>query len=378
MKKRQLVILGVMLLVVALIVVAMIAGGKPEEGMPGMNMKPNNDKIKYVTVSTVEIDTVSVTIGGYGRVTSSRNVNLTAEVQGRLEEGSIALKTGQPFSKGQLLFRVNDAEQRLSLQSRKSQFLNQIASVLPDLRIDYNTNFKIWEDFFNRLDVTEPMPQLPEMSSVNEKTFLASRKVLSEYYGIKADEERLKKYAVYAPFDGIYTDVMVEVGTVVNPGTQLARIIQYNSLEVQIPIKIAEMKLIEPGVAATVYAEDRRSSWKGKVVRIGRNVNQSTQSVDVFIQVETGKDQSLYEGMYVEAMINCGVVTDASEISRKAVFEKNQVFVVEDSLLKRKTIKIEKTDDATVIAKGLQEGDLLVTEPLIGAREETRVIPVKK
>jgi membrane fusion protein (multidrug efflux system) len=375
MKKRQVIILLAFTGIIVLIASAVLMAPHQAGGMKGAGTAVAE---QFVKVKTVKNDTIKLTIEAYGRVASTRNIILSAEVSGKLEEGSVPLKSGQRFSKGALLFSVNDTEQSLALQSRKSQFMNLIAAALPDLRLDFPANFQKWEQFFNALEVSTDLPKLPATNSTSEKTFLASRSILSEYYGIQSDEERLKKYKVVAPFSGSYTDVMVEVGAVVNTGAQVARIIQYNSLEVQVPVGVSEINFLKEGAYAELYNEEGNMKWTGEVIRIGRNVNQNTQSVDAYIRIEGEEKQSLFEGMYVKAVIYGKELTNVYNLSRKAVFDHHHVFVVEDSIMKIRSITIEKANELTFIVSGLKDEELLVVQPALSARENVKVVPIKE
>jgi len=60
-------------------------------------------------------------------------------------------------------------------------------------------------------------------------------------------------------------------------------------------------------------------------------------------------------------------------IPRRAVFNANEVFVVKDGSLKKSTINVIKVNQETLVFDGLDEGTILVTEPLAGAAEGTKV-----
>lgn len=66
------------------------------------------------------------------------------------------------------------------------------------------------------------------------------------------------------------------------------------------------------------------------------------------------------------------------EIERKAVFNRNEVFIVQDSLLAKKDIKIEKINKDKIYFSGLTDGTNVVSEPLINASENTKVEILKK
>jgi len=88
---------------------------------------------------------------------------------------------------------------------------------------------------------------MPPIFDSKLKTLLATRNILSEYYNIQADQVRLSKYLVVAPFDGTITDAFADIGSVVGPGNIVANIINSGSLEVECPVSPEEIDLIKIG-----------------------------------------------------------------------------------------------------------------------------------
>ncbi len=59
------------------------------------------------------------------------------------------------------------------------------------------------------------------------------------------------------------------------------------------------------------------------------------------------------------------------EIPRASVFNHNQVFIVLDGKLVKKTINILKVNEKTLLFNGIEEGLEIVTESLINGKENT-------
>lgn len=373
MTKRQLIILGVSLLIIILIIFQLATGKKAAEKKDELSV----DNKKYVKVHRIKNDTVQLYVSGFGRVSSARNIVLSAEVQGLLQGGSVNLKPGQSFSQGQLLFKIKDTEAQLALKARKSGFLNIVSTILPDIKIDFPSNYSAWSNFLNKIDLDGNLPELPEFSSSKEKTFLAAKNVLAEYYNIRGDEERIKKYSVYAPFNGSVVDVTAEVGANVNPGSPIATIIKTMSLEVAIPVDPSDIKLLDAGNKVMLTSEDKKQSWEGKVIRIGQNINPNTQSIDVYVSANND-DNSLYNGMYVEAAIEAGRVLSADEIPRRSFLNSGYVYTVKDSLLIKKKPVVLKRNNSTYVVKNFEDGELVVIEPIPGAVDSMKVAPLTK
>ncbi|MCB0409559.1 MAG: efflux RND transporter periplasmic adaptor subunit [Flavobacteriales bacterium] len=374
MSKRKIIILSVVFLILFLIVFRLSSGEKGGSQQGGQNIENK----KYVKVHKINNDTVNIFVNGYGRVSSSRNITLSSEVQGVLLNAGFELKPGQSFHSGQLLFKINDKEAQLALKARKSGFLNLMATILPDIKIDFSDNAAAWSGFLDQIDLDKPLPELPTFKSNKEKTFLAAKNVLAEYYNIKGEEERVKKYNVYAPFDGSIVDVTAEIGTIVNPGSPIATIIKTVALEVSVPITPKDVKLIHVGSKVELMSEDKKMTWQGKVNRIAQNINPNTQSVDVYIGIEEGVKQSLYNGMYVEVNIQAEDLADADEIPRRSFLNDERVYIVRDSLLIKKQPTIIKRNKNSYVIQGMKDGDLVVIEPIPGAVDSMKVAPIIK
>ncbi len=375
MNKQKLIVLGVFVLI-------LLGGYLLMRQFASMKTLPP-ERPKVVSSNFVKVDQVAyreldTEVVAYGRITSAQPLSLIAEVGGRMFRGQVLLKPGVNFRKGQLLYRINDAEVRLNLQSRKSEFLNLIASALPDFKIDFTDDYPAWQAYFERLEIDKPLPELPAMSSSKVKTFLATRNILRDYYSIKSAEENLRKYYAYAPYDGSIATVNLETGTVVNPGATIATIIRTDELELEIPMEVSNVKWVKEGGTVEVTSEDGSRSWPGTVTRIADFVDPNSQSINVYIRVDAGPDSGLYDGLYLRAIIPGSRLENAMEIPRRVLVNDDEVFVVEKGVLKTRKVNVQKVNQDQVLispleANGLTEGDSLVVEAPSNAIENMRV-----
>ena len=123
MRRRHIIILAAIVFIIVFIVIAIMSRMKQDQ-------KPEARKasLTYVHTDIARIENHDILIKGNGRLGSSRNVTLIAEVQGELLPGSVNLKSGSRFRKGQFLFGIDDKEARLKMQARKSGFLTMLAT----------------------------------------------------------------------------------------------------------------------------------------------------------------------------------------------------------------------------------------------------------
>ena len=332
---------------------------------------------KYVKTAEVKYSDIATEIVGYGRVQTAQSLDLLSEVGGRMFEGNIRLKEGQNFRKGTLLFYIDDLEAELSLKAQKSNFLRDLAAILPDLKIDFNENYAAWQSYFSKLDIEKDFPSLPDSRSEKEKTFLATKGIYSTYYTIKGAEVRLKKHKYYAPFNGSISEVAMETGAFVNPGTRIGRIMREGLHELKVSVETKDIPWILEGSEARIYSDETQQYWSGEVLRISDFVNQNTQSVDVFVAINPTQ-QKIYDGQFLQAAIPARVIKDGMIMPRSAIYNGSEVFILQDSLLKKRDVNVVRLEKESAIINGLPEGNDLVVEPLINAHNDMKAFKLQE
>jgi len=323
----------------------------------------------YVKTEKVLYTSNEAQIVETGRLSSEHTVDLSAEVQGEILPGAVPLREGTKFSKGTLLVKIFDEEARNSLKASKSRFLNSVAGVLPDLKIDYPDIYPAFEKFFDEVNLNEPLPPLPQVNSEAAKIFLANRNLLNDYFTIKSAEVRLSKYQLYAPFDGTFTAVYLQPGAIANPGSRIASMIRTDKLEMEVPVRIEDAYWIHIGDPVQVFTKDRKMDWTGQVIRKSEFMDPATQTITIYISLEPKRDKPLYQGQYLLAEFSSKSLPNSMRIPRNAIFEQDRVFTVQDGKLVKNQVNLLKTNQTDAFINGLPEGVDLVVEPLIGGRE---------
>lgn len=334
-------------------------------------------KLKFVNTETVKLQTYASEIEALGRVNSTQAISVMAEVQGILLSGNLPLKKGTSFTKGQVLFGVNSNDASLLIAARKSNFLTLLANILPDIKVDYPNHYEVWNMFFDNIDMERPLPPIPPLVSAKLKTLLATRNVLSEYYSIRADQVRLSKYTITAPFSGTIVDAFTDVGAIVNPGSPVINIINNSALEVECQVKMDEAKLVKIG-AKTILTDDQDNSWLGKVRRKGQYLNPNTQSVPVFVELVSTENE-VFNGMYLLSSIDGDSIPNVFEIPRSALLGNSaEVYVVRDSILIRQNVDVVLLRGEKALIGGVESGEAIVIEPLVNPKDNMKVATIEK
>ena len=328
---------------------------------------------RFVKFEPVRYTNIHSEVSETGRLASVAEVDIIAEASGSIEAGKVALKKGASFTKGDVLFVVYPDEAILSLKARKSQYQNTLATILPDMNIDFPEMVDAFRDFFSSISVDRPLPPLPEISNDQLKIFLASRNVISEYYSIQRDELQLQRRTVRAPFNGTYKEVYLETGAYTNTGGRVARAIRTDEMELEVPLKRVDASWVRIGDPVLVHSEKRDLNWKGKVIRISPYVDEGTQRQEIFVQIPFDRKKPLLAGEYLLATFPLRPILGVMEIPRNSVFNSDEVFVIKNGRLAKRQINVVKENDRTLIFNGLSEGDSVVVQQLINVSEGTMV-----
>lgn len=307
-----------------------------------------------------------------GRVSAYDNISLSAEVSGKIMQGDVRLKTGERFNKGNVIIKIYDEDIKASLRSGKSSFLQTVSRILPDMKVDFANEYQKWLNFFNAIDPDKALPALPKINSDKERVFLASNNVLSSYYNLQQQEIILERYVIKAPFTGIFKSVNKEPGAIASPGAELANIIRSDKLEIIVPVFPDDLKWIKKGEKVSItgiYGE----TYQATVSRISGFVDQSTQSVNVYLTYNPKGKDSFLEGEYVDVVFN-GVKVSGFEIPREALVDDHYVYELKDNMLEKTKVDVVRMSDDKVIIAGLDTSKVIVTESLTTPSQSVKYI----
>ena len=371
MKKRQKIILasGVVILIASILLSRWLGSQADKKQSP--KTTSSEKQARPVATQVVDVRDVQAYIDITGRLQAEDKIDIYAEVTGVLLPTPIDFKVGNQFPRGALMLRIDNSEARQSLRSAKSNFINTLASVIPDLEIDYPQASEQWNQYLMALNEDEALPSLPSPESQKIKLFLTARQVYTQYYDILQAEERLRKYRLYAPFQGTLTQASINQGTLVRSGQKLGEFIRSGVYELETAISSSELPYVKVGDTVTLSALGQKSNYEGQIIRINDQVESRTQTVRLFVRIA---NSDLKAGMYMQGRIKGRLFKQASELRRDMLVNASQVFVLEDSTAVLRPVQSLKTSDTTAIVRGLSEGTTVITENNLSSFEGTRVV----
>jgi len=358
-RKIVITIVGILIIIGGIVTMNMMSsqGEKPQ--------KKSVNKVTTVFTEKVKLTSVPVFIESTGVLEAVEKLELFSEVQGVMLPDGGKFKEGRTFRAGETLVAVKSNDVQAQLVAQRSSFQRSLTAVMADLKLDYSTDYPLWNTYLNSIEVNKSLPELPKVNSDQLKLFLTGRSIYTEYYNIKNAEINLSKYSIRAPFTGVLTEANADPGTVIRPGQKLGVFIKTNNYELEVAVT-AEMvnKLSKGQNARLALNKDFNQTWEGTISRVNNTINTQSQLSSVFVKTNS---EELKDGMFMHAKIEASAVDDALEVSRSVLFDENKVFTVADSVLVEKAVKIMHQGQNTAVVKGLENGDELLTKIPPGA-----------
>ncbi|MEO1655944.1 MAG: HlyD family efflux transporter periplasmic adaptor subunit, partial [Bacteroidota bacterium] len=317
------------------------------------------ERIPSLRTIKVKNQSYQVPISITGKLQAPNKVEVFAEVGGILRKTNPTFKEGNRFARGAVMINIDSEEARLNILSLKSTLLNGITRMMPDMKQDYPDAFLGWKKYLDEFDINKPLKAFPKALSDQEKYYVISNNIHNQFYTIKSQESRLRKYQIYAPFSGVVSESNINPGALVRVGQKLGALIDAYTYELEASARLKDISFLNVGDKVQLYSDDLSGNWTGTIQRISSSLDEATQSLKVFIRVNGNR---LKEGMFMRAKVASNQSENCMKIPRQTLLKDNQVFLIDGGKLKLKQVRVVRNIDNDVLVQGLLDDDLLVNE----------------
>ncbi len=300
-------------------------------------------RVVNVEVERMEPRSFTRSINLPGVAMAMRDVVVSAEEAGVVRR--IVRDKGQAIRRRQAIVRLDDAILRAQVQSAAAQ-------------AEYDE--EVWQS----------RKKLYEVDSIgSELSYLEAQYTAEQSRAnLTALQERLDRTTISAPIHGILDDRLVEVGSVVSPGTAVARVVQTDTIKV---VAGAQERLaldLPVGAAATVSFDVVADQvFEGPITYVGAVVDPDSRTFPIELALPN-PDEQIKPGMIAEISVVQEEIPDAIVVSQQTLVAMEDgyvVFVVEGSgeearaVAREVVVSISQGNDV-VVGSGLNGGDQLV------------------
>ncbi|MBI1310384.1 efflux RND transporter periplasmic adaptor subunit [bacterium] len=417
---------------------ALVLGGATFAGLASLKQQPETrdvpEKTFNVEVFRVEASNLREIVIGFGTVVAEHEVEVSAQVAGEVTSVSPRLDVGESVSgpafeqqsdtlpqsrqvPGDLLLtidpqvyheRLSQADATLEETRAELRTLAQEEANAKRLREKAQRDFETSKLEHERLEklfrdgtITENQLSLSELELRRYERALIETQNVQELFPLRNDQLRkrllrletdrklaqidVSRTEVRPPFSGTLSQVMVEKGQYVQPGSLLFRLTQTDRVEIAVPLhpldfaKIAELVLAGEQPRVTLSENEISGDrWLGRVVRIAPEADSGTRTIDVFVEVDnSGNPTPLLPGMFVQARIEGPLLDNVTVIPREAILgssNKSRIFVAKDGQATPVEIKVpRRLEGMAFVTDGLQPGEQIILTNLDVLREGSKV-----
>lgn len=361
---------------------------------------PPPSQVPFAITAPAQAGEGAIPVFGAGTVRPRAEIDIAAEVSGKVVWVDPAFQSGGRVREGQVLFRIDDVDYRREVEKARANVALQRVEVLRATE-EAQVARKQYEQFKERQAESGEASEASPLALWQPQLEAAEAALARDGASLAETELNLARTAVKAPFSGIVRTESVDVGQFVAAGRGVARLYASDAVEVIVPLSDREAALV-PGlwdlragdgnreVVARVVADygGRRYGWDGYVDRVEGALDEQTRTLDVIVRVpepygsgvsDTGGSEDgeadaggppLLVGKFVDVELE-GIAPDAYfRIRRPALRPGNEVWVVRGEKVKivRVTV-LQRADDDVYVTGALEPGDAAIVGGLQVATE---------
>ncbi|RUR29870.1 efflux RND transporter periplasmic adaptor subunit [Vreelandella nanhaiensis] len=315
--------------------------------------------VPSVIGNRAELATWSDPLEALGTLRADESVTLSATVTDIVAE--INFQDGQQVERGQLLVRLEDAEEQAQLRSAQA--------ISDERRNALGRTTQLQErNLAPRADVEDFQAQLRQAQA-----------------NIQALEARLANYQIKAPFSGRVGFRNISTGTLVTPGMALVTLDKLDVMKLDFSVPESFLGRLSTGLSLSAttaaYPDD---VFSGQIASIGTRIDPVSRSIDIRAELEN-PGMRLRPGMLMEVIVQQRVrnAVILPEAALEPSGDQHYVMLINQdggtARLERKSVVIgERRYGDVEILEGVAAGDLVVVHGLQLARDglEVRVLGI--
>ncbi|PHR91784.1 MAG: efflux transporter periplasmic adaptor subunit [Robiginitomaculum sp.] len=354
-------------------------------------MKPDPDtkseppRAAPVLTAQAELRSVELAVQAQGEVRPRTEINLAAQIGGKIAYVSPNFLEGGQFRKGDTLLRIVSVDYDLRVTQTQAN-VAQAQTVLTRELSEADIARRDWDD----LGEGEASPlslREPQVAEARARLAAATAAL---------DEAKLQqsRTVVRAPFHGRIREKTVSIGEYITPGQKLGRIYAVDIADVKLALTDADLAKLGlgigfratnahpgPGVEFSATVAGVAHTWLGRIARTDSAYDPSTRILYAYAELNdpygAGADNGtpMASGLFVSARIKGRTTEHSIIVPRNALRGTDKIYIANaDNTLSIRTVKIASSDRyQVVVTSGLSGGETVIISPVRGVAEGMRI-----
>jgi multidrug efflux system membrane fusion protein len=364
-------LLPLIVIVAAFLIAALMSLAKPDS----LELE---SPIREVAVKTavLEKSQVQLKVKSQGTVQPLTSTMLVSEVSGMVMELAPQFEVGGTFAKGDVLIKLDASDYQVAKQRADAQLQSAKAQLLSEQARSSQAQ-KEWEM------TGRPLNEAPVLALRTPFLAEAQSRLLQAEAEVRQAELKLQRTIIRAPYAGMVSSTMVDVGQYVTIGARLGETFAIDFAEIRLPMTGKELAKLGWNAATSmqpIFNQNQvqlqgtvnglNATWPAVLVRSEGIIEQSSRTQYLVAQVSDPYNikaipdrPRLLMGSFVEAIVAGKIIDDVYSLPRHALRSNKRVATVDaDQRLKLLDVNYIYEDHANYyINSGLEGSVEIVT-----------------
>lgn len=326
------------------------------------------DSIRNVELLMVQQTKLPGYYEAVGTVRPVQSAQLSSQMMGNIIR--MTAREGDYVRQGQVLAVIDDSQTRASLDSALAAQRASVQEV-----IAANSEFALAESTLKRYQVLQDKKSVSphEFEQVNARYEAAkAHRNMAQAGNAGADAAVIQARTVQghstvrAPFAGIVTAKLAEVGNLASPGVPLYSVEDNKGFRLEVNVDESSIGIVRLGATVPVALDAfTDKTFTGKVVQILPSADDSSRTF--LVKVELPKDASLRAGLFGRARFATGA-RDGISVPQSAIVQRGSMQAVyavgPDQVASLRYVTLgQSSQNGFEVLSGLENGDRIVVAP---------------
>jgi RND family efflux transporter MFP subunit len=296
-----------------------------------------------------------------------QEVNLVAEVSGKIVGLAPSMASGGIFRKGEVLVTIDPSDYVNAATMAEAEVTQRKVDVLR-AREEVTIAREEWNLARRRTGLSAPEADstLGSLALREPQLKMAEAALKSAEARLEDARTRLNRTQIKSPFNGRVRIKNTEIGQFVGVGQTVGTVYSTDAVEIVVPFQSTQAVLIEGlwtrgrnlNIPATVTTEfgGREYEWKGRVDRTEGMIDATTRTINVVVVVtqpylQMQPDQPpLLVGMFTTVGVQGLQLDRYFSLPRSALRENDSIWIVENGVLNIRQVNVlQEVDDQVFI-----------------------------
>lgn len=338
---------------------------KPKPQPAPLSIEKANVK---VAVAPVEFQTVQLSVTAQGTVTPTREIDVIAEVSGRVTSVEPVFEDGAFFNESQILLNIDASDYLSAVLNAKARVAEAQYRLSEEQGLSRQAR-REWRDLGNE-NANELFLRKPQLAAA--KANLDSAR--GDLGKAQAD---LDSTRISVPFGGRIKETFVDLGEYVTEGTKLATVFDSSQVEIRLPLTEAQAALLDlpfsprplerqslVTVRGSVAGESYE--WNGVLARTDAYIDANSRMYVAVVEVEQpfSTGVPLLPGLFVDAEIEGKHMHNVVKLPRGALYQRDKLLMLDsDNKVSEKKVRVlRRTADFVWVKADIPEQTLIALE----------------